>query len=163
MLDNLAAYFSVFPTELATFLLAMVPVGELRLSIPVAVLLYHKPGWEALLWSVLGNMIPVTLILLFSNKFHKWVEGQSGIFFGKTWANFLIKVQKSFSRYQKYELIGLLVFVASSLPGTGSYTGAIVAFILGIPIQKSWPYIFIGVVCSGIVTLMVTLGVGKIF
>ncbi len=155
-------FFSHFNPDLATFLMAMVPIGEIRLALPVAILAYHVPVWRALFFSVVGGIIPAIIILLFAGRFHNWVEVNAG-FWGKHWIKYLAKVQNSFGKYQKYELWGLLIFIGSSLPGTGAYTGAIAAFVLGIPFKKSWPYVVGGVLISGILTLLVTVGVDKIF
>ncbi|MBI5729125.1 MAG: small multi-drug export protein [Candidatus Magasanikbacteria bacterium] len=160
---SLILFFSHFPPEIDTFFLAMVPVAEIRLSLPVAIFRYHLPAWEAIVWSVAGNMIPTTLILLFGERFHRWVEKRSGFFFGKAWARHLASIQKSFAKYEKYGLIGLFLFIAISLPGTGSYTAAIAAFLLGIPVNKSWPYVLAGVVASAMVITSVTVGLDKLF
>lgn len=162
MLQSIINFFSGFPPELATFFMAMTPVAELRLSLPVAVLAYHLPVWEALLWSVGGTMVPVTLILLGADKFHLWLEKRSG-YFHRAWLSHLAGAQRSFAKYQKFELIGLFVFTAVTLPGTGAFSAAIIAFILGIPIQRSWPYIFVGVVASGLIIAGLTVGLNKIF
>ena len=160
---SLILFFSQFPPEIATFFLAMTPVAEIRLSLPVAIFRFHLPAWEAIVWSVAGNMIPTTVILLFGGQFHHWVEKRSGFFFGQAWARHLASVQKSFVKYERYGLVGLFLFIAISLPGPGSYTAAIAAFLLGIPVAKSWPYIFAGVVVSALVITSVTVGLDKLF
>lgn len=163
MIDQIVHYFSHFPHWLATFLMSMTPVGELRLSIPVSILVYHMPVWEAFVLSVIGNMIPVTLILLFAGKFHAWVEKEAGKW-GKNWADYLANIQKKFAGdYAKYGLIGLLFFIGLPLPGTGAYTGAIAAFVFGIPIRQSFPYVLAGVILSAIITTIVTVGADHIF
>lgn len=163
MMDSLVNFFSQFPPWLATILMSTTPVGELRLAIPVAVLGYHLPPWLAFLLSVLGNFIPAAVILLFSEKFHKWVEHKSG-FFAKGWVNALARAQKKFSGdYEKYGLIGLMIFIGIPLPGTGAYTGALAAFVFGIPFKHSWPYVLGGIIISGIITMTLTVGVDKIF
>lgn len=163
MLHSVVQFFSGFPPEIATLLMAMTPIGELRLSLPVAILAYHIPIWEAFIISIIGNMIPVTVILLFAGKFHAWVQIKAG-YWGKTWHDYLLRAQNKFSGdYAKYGLIGLMIFIGVPLPGTGAYTGAIAAFVFGIPIKKSWPYVFGGVIMSGIITLILTVGVDKLF
>lgn len=163
MIQALVNFFSNFPPELATLLIAMTPVGELRLALPIAILAYHLPVWEALFWAVLGNMIPVTLILLFSERFHRYVEKKSGWFFGKHWARALARAQEKLAGdYQKYGLIGLMIFIGIPLPLTGAWTGALAAFVFGIPIKKSWPFVLAGVIISGLITIGLTVGVGKI-
>lgn len=163
MLQSIVHFFSQFPPVLATIFMAMTPVGELRLALPVAVLGYHLPAWQAFLWSVLGNMIPATVILAFAGPFHRWIENKSGFFAGR-WVRALARAQHKFEGdFAKYGLIGLMIFIGVPLPGTGAYTGALAAFVFGIPIKKSWPYVFGGVIISGLITLLLTVGVDKIF
>ncbi len=163
MIDSLVGFFSQFPPWLATILMAMTPVGELRLAIPVAVLGYHLPIWQVFILSVLGNFIPVAVILLFAGKFHKWVESKSG-FFNRGWINALARAQKKFSGdYKKYGLVGLMIFIGIPLPMTGAYTGALAAFVFGISFKQSWIYVLGGLLISGIITILLTVGVGKMF
>jgi len=163
MTQSIIIFFSSFPPELATFLMGATPIGEIRLALPVAVLAYKLPIWEAFLWSVLGNMIPVTIILAFAKHFHAWVHKRAG-WFASTWVKTLDRTQHKFAGdYQKYGLIGLAIFVGIPLPGTGAWTGAVAAFIFALPFWKSWLSIFIGVIISGTLTLLITLGAGRIF
>lgn len=163
MFQTALEFFGGLPHWLGTFLMAMTPIGELRLSLPVAILGYHMPIWEAFIISIIGNMAPVTLILLFADRFHAWVEKKSG-FFGKKWIKTLARAQEKFSGdYAKYGLIGLMIFIGVPLPGTGAYTGALAAFVLGIPIKKSWPYVLGGVIISAVITTLLTVGVDHIF
>lgn len=163
MVQSIIHFFSQFPPELATVLMAMTPVGELRLALPVAILGFKMPVWQAFGWAVFGNMIPVTIILLFSARFHRYVESKAGWFFGKAWAKHLARAQESFAKYEKYGLVGLMIFIGVPLPMTGAWTGALVAFLLGIPVKHSWPFVFAGVLISGLITLAISLGVIKIF
>lgn len=162
MTESIVRFFSQFPPELATLLMAMTPVGELRLALPVAIFGYHLPVWQAFFWSVLGNMIPPTLILLFADRFHRYLENNSG-FFGRAWVKSLARAQAKFAQYQKYEQVGLMIFIGIPLPMTGAWTGALAAFVLGLTFKKSWPFVIAGVIMSGIITLIITLGAGKIF
>ncbi|MFH1291748.1 MAG: small multi-drug export protein [bacterium] len=163
MTSCVIAFFSDFPPEVSTLLMSMTPFGELRLSLPVSLLVYQLPLAEAFYLSVFGNMIPPTIILLVAAKFHKWVEHQSG-FFAKKWVNQLAKIQKKFKgKYQKYGLFALVLFVGIPLPMTGAWSGALAAFIFGLPPKKSWPYIFVGVIMSGVITASVVLGLGRLF
>lgn len=164
MLRAIVHFFSIFPPRIAVLFLAMTPVGELRLSLPVAIFHYHFPLWEAFVLSVIGNMIPVTIILFFADRFHRFVEHRSHLFFGRAWIRAISRAQAKFAGdYEKYGLIGLMIFIGIPLPGTGAWTGALAAFVLGIPIRKSWPYVFGGVIMSALITLAVTVGVDKVF
>jgi len=162
MLDNLILFFGQFPHWLATMLMATMPLGDLRLAIPVAILGYHMPIWHVLLLAIVGNAVPTMIILYFAGHFHQWVEKNAG-FWGKHWINYLAKIQRNFEKHKKYGLWGLFVFIACSLPGTGSHPAAIIAFVFGVPFKQSWGYVFGGIVVSAIVTTMITVGVDKIF
>ena len=163
MTQTIINFFSSFPPELATFLMGMTPIGEIRMALPVAILAYKLPIWEAFFWAVIGNMIPVTIILAFAKHFHLWIHKRAG-WFASAWVKTLDRAQHKFAGdYQKYGLIGLAIFVGIPLPGTGAWTGAIAAFIFALPFGKSWLSIFIGVILSGLATLLLTLGAGKIF
>lgn len=163
MAQEIISFFSSFPPELATFLIGMTPVGEIRLAMPIAVLAYKLPIWEAFFWAVLGNMVPVTIILAFAKHFHVWIHKRAG-WFATTWVKTLDRAQHKFAGdYQKYGLIGLAIFVGIPLPMTGAWTGALAAFIFALPFGKSWLSILVGVIISGLATLLITLGAGRIF
>ena len=163
MTDLIINFFSFFPPLLATFLMSMTPFGELRLSIPVGLLGYKLPLEQVFVLSILGNMIPPVIILLFADKFHKWIEKKSG-FFSTRWINYLAKVQKKFQgNYKKYGLIALVIFIGIPLPMTGAWSGSVAAFVFGLPLKTAWPYILAGVIISGVITTMVSLGLGKVF
>ncbi|MFH1789782.1 MAG: small multi-drug export protein [bacterium] len=156
-------FFSNFSPEVATFLMAMTPFGELRLALPVALLAYKLPLADAFYIAVLGNMIPPTIILLLAAKFHKWLEKKKG-FFAKQWIKYLADVQEKFQgKYGKYGLFALVIFVGIPLPMTGAWSGAIAAFIFGLPAKKAWPYIGVGVIISGVITSIIALGLGNLF
>ena len=162
-MQPLIDFFSGFPPQLATVFLAMTPVGELRLALPVALLVYKMPLFEAMFWSILGNMIPALIILHFSDVFHIWIQKRSG-YFSKKWINVLARAQSKFSGdYAKYGLIGLMIFIGIPIPGTGAFTGALAAFVFGIPFKKSWPYVLGGVFIAACATSAITLGLVKIF
>ena len=164
MPNLIVSFVSYFPPELATIFMAMTPVGELRLALPVALLVYKLPIWQAFFWSVLGNMIPATIILLFANKFHQYVEKNTGFFFGKAWAKSLARAQEKFAKdYTEYGLIGLMIFVGIPIPMTGAWTGSLAAFVFGIPFKKAWPFVFAGVIISAIITTIVTVWAGRVF
>lgn len=163
MLHQIALYLSGFPNELAVFLVAMIPVLEQRAAIPLGILVYRMPAWEVYLLTMLGNIGPVLILLYHADRFHAWVEKNSGTFFGKKWANNLKKAQDGFRKYEKYGMLGLVFFVVSPLPGSGIFTGAMLAFLLGVPFRHSWIYLTSAVLGSGLVTLLIAVSFGKIF
>lgn len=163
MMGSIAQLFSGFPHELATVLMAMTPLGELRLALPVAILGFKLPIWEAYILAVAGNMMPALVIASFAGRFQRWVESRAARW-GRDWADYLANVQKKFAGpHRKYGLWGLVVFIGIPLPMTGAWSGALATFIFGIPLKKSWPYMLAGVMLSGIITLLLSVGADKIF
>ncbi|MBN1778961.1 MAG: small multi-drug export protein, partial [Candidatus Buchananbacteria bacterium] len=108
---GLSAFFLVFPPELATFLLALLPLTELRASIPIGIFVYHLPAFSAFFYSVLGNLVAGYLVLVlinpianyFKNKF-KVVKLVLDWWFNRVYNRFLTK-------YQKYGPVALVIFV----------------------------------------------------
>ena len=103
---------------ITTFLISMVPVIELRGAIPIGVAQGIDP-WQAMLISVIGNMIPVPFIILFIRRIFKWMRGRSerlNAWVNKMEAKAAVKAEKVL----KYEKLGLCIFVAIPLPGTGA-------------------------------------------
>lgn len=163
MNDAIVQFFSTFPHWIATLLMATTPVGELRLAIPVAVLGYKMSVVWAFLWAVIGNIIPVILLTIIFAPINRWLEKQTG-FFGRAWANYLARVRKKFDgTYEKYGLIGLVIFVGIPLPMTGAWSGAIAAFLFGLPPFKSIAAIIVGILISASITTAITLTAGHIF
>jgi len=148
-------------TELfQVFLLAMTPVGELRLAIPMGILVFHLSAVSVFFVSVMGNLVPAIFILFFLNKISVFLSNKS-LFFKKIfgwWENNARK--KHLSKIQEYDAIGLALFVAVPLPLTGAWTGALLATLMNLPLKKSISAIFLGVIGAGIiVTVMVVFGI----
>lgn len=154
-------FFQGFPPEITLFILSFLPVTE-KLALAVGIAVFHLPAWEAFAWVILGNLVPITIILGLGERFHLWISKNSG-FFGIAWAKAILHMQEKFARYQKYELWGLFIFMALPLPLNGGITASIIAFVLGMPAKKAWPYLFAGVLVSNLITLVVTVGIIHIF
>lgn len=139
-----------------TFLVAMLPVIELRGAIPIGVALGLDP-WVSMLVSILGNLTPVPFIILFIRRIFAWIRVKSKVF-----ENFVskmeLKAQKNKDFIYKYEILGLMLFVAIPLPGTGAWTGAAIAAILNIRMKYSIPAITLGVLIAGIIVTGLTYG-----
>jgi uncharacterized membrane protein len=161
MIHSIVAFFAGFPPEIAAIIIAMLPVIE-RFALPVAIVGLHLPRLEAFGLVLLGNMVPVVLILFLADKFHAWVSRQSGAM-SRAWVNALDHAQKKFARYEKYGLVGLFLFVSLPTPVNGAFTGSIIAFILGYPMRHSLPYLFCGVVVANIIALSLTVGLNRLF
>lgn len=144
------------PPELIVFFSSMLPVTELRGSIPLGFLLGLPP--EAIFfWAIVGNFIPVlvfvwvlgpvTQILM---KYSKWFNN----FFNKL---FIKTREKHKITLDRYGAIFLIIFVAIPLPGSGGWTGSLIAFLFGIPYFKAVGYILAGLLLAGtIITFGIT-------
>ena len=150
----------MFTKLLITFLISMVPVIELRGAIPSAIAMDIEP-WLACTLSVIGNMIPVPFILLFIRKIFVWMKRYEKL--EKIVTKLENRAASKSESVKKYELIGLCLLVAIPLPGTGAWTGALVAALMDMRFRRALPIIFLGVVIAGIVvTLVTTLGIGAL-
>ena len=135
------------------FLISLLPVIELRGSIPVG---YYQglPWYTNMITSIIGNLLPVPFILLFVVKVFEFMKKRNIM------VGFIEKIEKrAMSRSDSIankEFIGLMLFVAIPLPGTGAWTGALIAALLQFNRKKSFMYICIGVL---IAASLVTLGV----
>ena len=145
---------------LLTFGVAMMPVLELRGAIPVGVA-HGLDFWTAIGVSIVGNLVPVPFILLFIRKIFAWMK--------KTNTKFHSLVDKLESRAErksetvkKYEFWGLVILVAIPLPGTGAWTGALVAAMLNMRLKRAVPAIVLGVLGAAVIVSFATYGVGEL-
>ena len=135
----------------------MVPVVELRGAIPAGVLAGLDPVFCALI-AIVGNMIPVPFIIIFVRKIFRWLETKSE-WLRRVVAYFENKAEGKKDTVLKYEFWGLMVLVAIPLPGTGAWTGSLVAAMLDMQLKRAIPSIFAGVVVAGIIVTLATCGV----
>lgn len=143
--------------ELQTFFLAMTPIGELRASIPTAITVLRLDVLTAYLVSVLGNLVPVVLLLLFLGPVSKWLSEKSR-FFKKFFDRLFERTRKKYGCHiEKYGCPALAVFVALPLPITGGWTGSLAAFLFGIPFKKAFLAISLGILTAGFVVTLITL------
>jgi len=137
---------------LIVFGISMVPVIELRGAIPIAIA-YDIPWQLAYILSVVGNMLPVPFIVMYMKPLFEFIR-KSKIFVSVVdWLE--RRTMKKAETVLKYSSIALFVFVAIPAPGTGAWTGAMIAAILGMRAKYSVPWIAFGVMVAGaIVTLL---------
>ena len=147
-------------TILQCALLAMMPVVELRAALPWAIARGLDP-WFSYLLCVLFNLVPVPFILLFLNKILAWMETTKTFSGVARWLK--ERAHKKSDTYYKYEMLGLFILVAIPLPGTGAWTGALVASVMGLKMKRAIPPILLGVAAAGLIMLTVSLGVVSIF
>ena len=144
-----------------TFLISMLPVVELRGGLPYGIAL----GLDypvALAAAVLGNMVPVPFIIVYIRHIFTWLRKRS-----KWWDEKITRLEKKAHLkgrvVRKYSTIGLCILVAIPLPGTGAWTGALVAAVLDMRLKKAIPAIFLGVCIAAAIMTMVTFGLIHIF
>lgn len=143
---------------LTVFGMAILPVLELRAAVPYGIALDLNPFLVYLL-SVVGNMLPAPLIILFARRLFAWMKRKSE-FLHKIAQRLENKAASKIGRVQKYEMFGLLIFVAIPAPGTGAWTGALIAAMLEMRLKQAIPSILAGVMLAGIIMLIISGGVG---
>jgi len=135
--------------EWIVIIISMLPIIELRGAIPVGIFLFKFSWLKAAGLSLIGNMLPVPLVLLFWESVVILLRKTKS---GSRFADWLYKRTKSRSKIiEKYEAIGLAIFVGIPLPGTGAWTGAFAANIFGLKFWKSLLFIYAGVLLAAVV------------
>ena len=159
MFDWLAS--TVAGKMLVTFILSMMPIGELRVGLPYGIalgLVYPL----ALVAALLGNMIPVPFIIVYIKRIFVWMRRHMPVF-----DSFITKMENKANlkgeTVENYGPAGLLLFVAIPLPGTGAWTGALIAALLDMKTEKAVPYIMLGVCIAASIMTLVTYGVIHLF
>lgn len=148
--------------ELQTFLIAMTPIGELRASIPVGLLVYHLPVWSAFFFSILGNLVPILFLLWLLESVSRYLSRRI-YFFNRFFVWLFEKTQKKHtSKFHRFKEFALVILVAIPLPFTGAWTGSVCAFVFGIPAKKAFLLIAAGVIIAGLIVILTTLGILKI-
>lgn len=144
-----------------TMLVSMVPVVELRGGIPYGVAA-GLPVWQAYIAAFIGNLIPVPFILVYIRQIFKMIRRRM-----PKMNSLIDKLEKKAhlkgATMQKYQYLGLAIFVAIPLPGTGAWTGALAAAFLDMRLKKAFPAAILGVAVAGLLISMITFGVASLF
>ena len=149
--------------ELILFIISMVPILELRGGLLAAGPAFlNIPMCRAIPVGIIGNLLPIPFILLLITMIFDWMKGTKRL---KPVVEKLEKKAMSQSaNIEKYEFWGLVAFVGIPLPGTGAWTGALIAALLGIRFRKAFPAIVIGVCLAACIMTIISYGiVGGIF
>lgn len=144
---------------LLTMFISMAPVAELRVGLPAGVAM-GLPIPAALVAGVLGNMVPVPFVILFIRNIFKWLREHNsrlGPMIDRIERRAYAKIESA--NLVRYEAWGLLLFVAVPLPGTGAWTGSLIAALLDLRLKNALPVIFTGVVIAGAIMTVLTYGV----
>ncbi len=146
---------------LTVFIVSMLPIVELRGAIPIGVGLGLDP-LTVMFVSIIGNCIPVPFIILFIRQIFKFMRKHF------SWiSNLLDKIENrargKWEKVHKYQFWGLLIIVAIPLPGTGAWTGALIASLVNMRMKNAIPSIFLGVVVAGIIVTALSHGFSSLF
>jgi uncharacterized membrane protein len=151
-----------FGKEIIVFIISILPILELRGGLLAASLIGLNPV-RAYIVSIIGNILPVPFILLFISKIIDWME-KSKIKFLNKFAHWLRKkAEKNKGQIEKYGYIGLVLFVGIPLPGTGAWTGCLIASLLNMDKKKSFISTFLGIIMASIIMMIISYGIiGKL-
>ncbi len=157
MSEAIISWFSSFPKELATFFIAAIPVTELRAAIPVACKLYGMPAFASWFWSVAGTYAAMVLIVLLLDPIAKFLSCYIKLF--ERFFNWLFEHtrRRANGKMEKYGEWAIFILAAIPIPFLGGMTGALAAFVFGIPLRKSLPLLLFGTMLSGMIVLGITI------
>ena len=151
--DWLTTALSALPKELIIFIISMIPILELRGGI-IAASLLHVPITTAIPVCLMGNIIPIPFILLFITKIFELLKKTKH--FGGLVTKLENKAMGKSDKIQKYEFWGLVLFAGIPLPGTGAWTGSLIAALLQVKLKKAVPAIFLGLLLAVLIMCTVS-------
>ena len=155
IVEFLIAAMSGMPKEAIVFIVSMIPVVELRGGLICSSLL-GLPMFRGVFFCLIGNMIPVPFILLFVTPIFNWLK-KTKLF--RPMVEYLeTKSMGKSETIQKYEFLGLILFVGVPLPGTGAWTGSLIASLLDVKFRKALPAVYIGLVMATVIMCIITYG-----
>ena len=144
--------------EILVFIISLMPILELRGGLLAAALLGLEP-LPSYIISIVGNVIPVPFILLLITKILAWMRNSKFKFFNKI-ANWLDeKVEKHKGQIEKFGYLGVVLFVGIPLPGTGAWTGSLIASVLNMDKKKTFAAVMVGIVMASIIMMILSFGV----
>lgn len=156
LIQTIVEFFaSKIPNELTVFIVSLLPVLELRGGL-IAARIMNMDVLRAFLFCYVGNMLPIPFILLFIRKIFDWMRHWKHL--GKLILKMEKKAEKHRGTIEKYGVWGLLILVAVPLPGTGGWTGALVAAVMDIRMRKALPVIALGVFIAGLIVAGLSFG-----
>ncbi|MEK7598255.1 MAG: small multi-drug export protein [Patescibacteria group bacterium] len=157
MHDLIISWFSNFPKELATFLIAIIPVTELRAALPLAYKVYGLSAFWSWFYSVMGTFFAMVLIVLLLDPVAEFLSNHIGFF--KRFFDWLFEHtrKRANGKMEKYGSWAIFILAATPIPFLGGMTGAVAAFVFGVPLKKSIPLLLFGTMVSGVIVLAITI------
>ena len=135
--------------EAIVFIISMIPILELRGALLVAGPLLGVPVAKAIPLCIIGNIIPVPFILLLITPIFKWMKGTK--LFKPMVDKLESKAMSKSDKIEEYEFWGLVLFVGIPLPGTGAWTGSLIAALLGVKFKKAFPAVILGIFMATVI------------
>ncbi len=160
MISELFNYLMGKGKVLAVLVISMLPLVELRAAVPIGTAA-GMPWYKVLPIAYIGNLIPIPFVLLFGEKLLDWLSTLKP--FEKFATGYKEKLENKKADVLKYERIGLFLFVAVPLPGTGAWSGALIASLLRMPKWKAFFTIALGVAAAGVIMQLASSGVLSAF
>lgn len=160
MVEQLVEFFRGIPDWISLIAISVLPIIELRGGI-IAAKLMGVAFLRAFPICIIGNILPIPFVLLLLDKIFALLRKFK--FTSKFMAFLDRKVEKNRDKVERYGWIGLVLFVGIPLPGTGAWTGALIANALKMPIKKSLPSICLGVLCAAIIMSIVSYFIPGLF
>lgn len=160
MIETIENFLISINPSFGVFAVSMVPIIELRGAIPLGIGLDLNWFWVYMI-SVIGNLLPVPFVILLVRPIIEWLVHSK--MFGKLGKWLDERTKKKTENMTKYKKWGLFIFVAVPLPGTGAYTGAMIAGMLNMRLKDALPAIVSGVLVAGIAMLAISCGVKFLF
>lgn len=159
MIEKLIEWVSILPPEIASAILATLPVTELRAALPIALFVLKLPALTAYFSTILGNLIPLLVIYLCFPSFLHWsLQHAPRIKF--CFDQWFVYLEKKYGQtYSKWGAFFLFFFVAVPLPGTGVWTATVLAIFFHIKKELAIPCIIAGVLVAGLLVLAFSQGV----
>lgn len=159
MHELIFSWFAGFPDWLATFIIAMIPVTELRAALPLAYKVYGLSAFWSWFWSVAGTFFTMVLIVLLLDPIARFLSKHFGFF--EKFFNWLFAHtrKRANGKMEKYGEWAIFLLAATPIPLLGGLTGALAAFVFGVPLKKSLPLLLLGTMVSGGIVLALTLGI----
>jgi len=154
-------FFSFFPKELVVFIVSLFPILECRGAL-IAASALRVNMWLAIPISIIGNLVPIPFIFLFIEKIFEWLKVETKRI-GKLIMKIENKAMSKSEKVTKYKRFGLLLFVGIPLPGTGAWTGALIAVLLKLKLKDSVICIFLGVLMATAIMALVSYGIPALF
>lgn len=147
-----------FGKEIMVFIISLMPILELRGGLLAASLIGLDP-LPSYIISIIGNILPIPLILWFMGSILKWMHGKKHLNKIATWLD--KKVEKNRSKIENVGFWGLVLFVGIPLPGTGAWTGCLIASVLQMDKKKSFLAATLGVIMASIIMMFISFGLLK--